>query len=469
MTERLLLRGGTIVGVDAGAPDVPHADLLIENGSIAHIGHGVAVAPDTEVIDASSMLVLPGLIDTHRHTWQTALRHRGACWSLGEYFNALFLDVGPRIRPEDVYASTSFAALAALDSGITTLLDWSHVQNSPAHADAAIDALTEAGLRAVFGHGRPRTKPGPGIDPQTQPHPADLRRIRRERLSSDDALVTLAMAADGPDFSARDVAAADFTTARELGLRITTHVAAGDPSSDNRSIEWMHAAGLLGSDLTLVHAAAATDEALRLLADRGVTVSVSPQIELVMEGLGTPIVGRMLAAGITPSLSVDAETSASSDMFTQMRMAYAAYRALPAGGVSVPTVTARDVLGWATIEGARATGLNRRTGSLAVGKDADIVLVRATDSNLFPVSTPANAVVTAAHPGNVDTVLVKGRVRKRGGRLLADLDGARRRLAASQAFLLGEEGDARRSRAVGRAVRGTAGWRVGRMENGYNG
>ncbi|WP_394835264.1 amidohydrolase family protein [Pendulispora rubella] len=432
MTQRTLIRGGWIVRPDERAADLPRGDLLIENGAIAAIAP-VLEADGAEVLDAAGMLVLPGFVDTHRHTWQTTLRHRGGDWSLQDYVTQALFATGRRTRPEDVYAGTLLGALSAIDSGITTLLDWSHIQNTPAHADAAIAALTESGLRAIFGHGPAFTELPPGVDPAGRRHPADIRRLRRERFTSDDGLVTLAMAASGPDFSSDAATVDDFGLARELGLRITVHVGGGEPGPENRGIERMHAARLLGPDITAVHAAGATDEGLRLLADHGVTVSVSPQIELGMSGLAAPTLGRMLAAGLTASLSVDSETAAASDMFTPMRTAFAMHRR----DARLPAVSARDVLRWATLEGARATGLDRRTGSLTPGKAADIVLLRATDVNLAPVSSPADAIVLAAHPGNVDTVFVAGRVLKRGGRLVADVERARLLVRASHEHVLG--------------------------------
>lgn len=434
MTHRIVIRGGCIVRPDERT-DLPSGDLLIEAGKIAAIDRTLPRerTEGAEEIDASNMLVLPGFIDTHRHTWQTAVRGRGADWSLGDYFAALLGTLGKRLRPEDVYAGTLLGALGALDAGVTTLLDWSHGQNSPAHADASIDALTDAGLRAVFAHGFPIDDPR-WLENTTLRHSDDLRRIRRERLSSDDALVTLAMAARGPDITSDDIVARDFAFARELGLRITAHVAAGE-GPKGRGVERVHAAGLLGPDLTFVHMANASPEALRLMADHGVSASVSPQIELTMRGLAVPATVELLAAGIVPSLSVDSEIGAASDMFTQMRLALAAHRARRAE----PPVTARDVLGWATLQGARATGLERRTGSLTVGKDADILLLRATDLNLYPASAPADAVVLAAHAGNVDTVLVAGTVVKRGGRLLADVPRAQRLAKDSLDRLIGAQ------------------------------
>ncbi len=116
-------------------------------------------------------------------------------------FVELFKRFGPNFRPEDVYAATLFGRMAALDAGVTTLLDWAHIQNSPEHADAAIRALREVGGRTVYAHGQPGIEPERWMKESTLPHPADIRRLRDHVLTSDDALVTLAMAARGPEFT----------------------------------------------------------------------------------------------------------------------------------------------------------------------------------------------------------------------------------------------------------------------------
>jgi cytosine/adenosine deaminase-related metal-dependent hydrolase len=195
---------------------------------------------------------------------------------------------------------------------------------------------------------------------------------------------------------------------------------------DNNEVGLLHGAGLLGPDLTLVHASRCSNGELKLAADHGVSVSIAPQIELTMPGLGLPTIERLLDAGLPPSLSVDSETAAASDMFTQLRMVLAAHRAFPGRDLST-----RDVLSWATAQGAAATGLAHRIGSLAPGKDADVVLLRADDVNLAPLTAPAEAIVCAAHPGNVDTVLVAGQVVKRDGRLVGDVARASRLAEAS--------------------------------------
>ncbi|GAA1231126.1 amidohydrolase family protein [Pseudonocardia alaniniphila] len=428
MADSTLIRGGSILTMDARDTELPAGDLLVTGDSIAGVGTELDAPPGTEVIDATGLLVLPGLVDTHRHTWQTPLRHLGAEWSLDDYARLLLGEVGARYEPSDVYAGTLLGALGALDAGITTLVDWAHIQNSPAHADASVAALRDAGIRAVFGHGWSLQR---GWTDSPGPHPADIRRVRTDLLADDDALVTLAMGAQAPDFVGIEGTARDFALARELDIPITSHVAGGRAQAGHRGIAELERAGLLGPDVTLVHVNRAPVEDLRRLADHGGHVSISPQLELTMPGMGSDVaVRRMLAAGLRPSLSADSEVCSAPDLFTQMRIALAVHRAEAPEEVPLP---AREVLRMVTDYGARAAGLADRVGSLTPGKAADVVLLRTDGPGFAPMRAPANAVVLAAHPGLVDTVLVGGRVVKRSGRLLADLDRARDLAAATAA------------------------------------
>jgi 5-methylthioadenosine/S-adenosylhomocysteine deaminase len=418
-SKRKLIVGGMVLTMDPALGDLSRGDILIDEGRIAAIAPSIDAA-DAEVIDASGSIVIPGLIDTHRHTWQSALRHRLGDENFVGYGCAMLRGLGPLYTAEDVRIGTLLGAVAALESGTTTLLDWSHALNTPAHADAAIEALREAGIRSIFAQGWSRSDGRNWTRNSELPHPEDIVRVRREILSSDDALVTHAMAGRGPEMTTIDVVKQDFELARELGIRISMHVGVRDFGPKFRAVEQMAKAGVLGDDLTLIHVCACSAHEFQLMAEQGVSASVAPQSEMMIDGCGVPAVGRLLAAGIKPSLSGDTEVCGTGDLFTQMRMALAAERLLTANRLlpdPVPPVKVRDVLEFATIVGAQACGLERRIGSLTVGKDADVVIIRGTDLNLAPVSDPVGAVVLAAHPGNVDTVLVKGAIKKRHGKL----------------------------------------------------
>ncbi|WP_296558231.1 amidohydrolase family protein [Pigmentiphaga sp.] len=441
MSRRTLIRQGWIVSVDPQVGDLRQGDLLIEDDRIAAIAPNLAV-DDAEQIDARGMIVLPGFVDTHRHTWQTCVRHRYADIDPQVYFAEMLGAKGAAFRAEDVYTGTLLGAVSALDGGITTMMDWSHVQNSPEHSDAAVQALRDAGLRAVFGHGWPLVEGASWMFDSQRGHPRDIRRLRREFFASDDQLLTLAMAARGPEMARREVWLDDLRLARELGIRSSIHMGAYARNAPIRAIAQMQAEGALGPDLTFVHCCFCGHDEIAMMADAGVTASLGVHCEMNAQGIGDIPFDRLLAAGIRPSLSGDTETKCAGDMFTQMRHAFAYYRSWMGGGHSrVPdapaTLTLRDVLEFATLAGARATGLDHKTGSLTPGKEADIVLIRGDDLNLTPVSDAVGAVVLAAHPGNVDTVFVAGRAVKRAGQLLhLDVEALRRRARASQAHVL---------------------------------
>lgn len=395
---RTLITGGTVISMDPAVGDLTRGDVLVTDGVITGIAARIE-APDAEIIDATDRIVLPGFVDTHRHTWQTAFRGCGADWTFGQYLVAMHDTVKPHYRPEDIHLGNLAGRLEAVASGVTTMLDWFHAALTPEHTDAAIAALREAPGRSVFCFGAGfRT---------SDPIEAEVRRVR-STLRGDD-LLTMALGLRGPEMTSMEITAADLRLAAELGLRTSVHIETG--GTGGRPIAELHQRGLLLDTTTFVHANGISDDQLRLAADAGSSVSISPDVELKM-GIGWPETGRMLAAGLRPTLSTDDSPAAAGDMFSAMRTAYAVQRGRDGG------LTARDLLSFATIDGARACGLGDRTGSLTPGKDADIILLRADDPTVFPFNNPVGTIVTAAHPGLVDTVLVAGRVVKRNGALV---------------------------------------------------
>ena len=432
MANRVLIKGGTVLSMDPAVGELPTGDVLIEDGRIVEVAPSIEAA-DCEVIDASDRIVLPGFVDTHRHTWQAPWRNIASDWSLFHYLWGMHTGLSKYYRPEDTYAGNLLGTAEALDSGITTLLDWSHNLATPDHADGAIAGLRDSGARTVFAHGSGNQQWG--VVPQNPvPHSEDARRVREQYFSSDDGLMTMALAIRGPQFTTEEVARHDWALARELDLRVTVHVGDGE-FGKTRPIEWMKNEGLLDDRTTYVHCCTLADDELQMIADTGGTASVAADVEVQM-GHGWPATGRLLDAGIRPSLSIDVCTSTGGHMFGLMRTALSVQRgldnaALEAAGLSLAggepiKLTCRDMLEFATIEGARACGLEDRVGSLTPGKEADIILVRTDTLGMTPLNNPAGALVYNAHPGLVDTVLVAGRVVKRDGKLV-DLDEAKLR------------------------------------------
>lgn len=431
---RTLIRNATVISMDPAIGDLADADILVEGRTIAAIRPGIS-ADAAEVIDARGRIAIPGLIDTHRHTWQCLLRNAAADWSLPQYFSGVRGVMGGLYTPDDMLAANTLGALEALNSGITTLYDWSHNNNSPDHADAAVQGLKDAGLRAVFGYGNANKEWFPPSELPTDL--ADVARIRRTALASDDALVTMALAVRGPQYTTLDLTEQEFRAARDLGIRITMHVGDGLWGM-RRPVGQLHERGLLGPDVTHVHCNTLADDENRMIADSGGTASIAPEVELNM-GHGNLATMSLLRHGCRPSISVDVCCSVGGEMFTQMRVLMAATRGAEHAAamaqkkfVDPMPVTTRDILEFATMQGARACGLDRVTGSLSPGKQADIVLLETDSLNMFPVNNPVGAVVMDAHVGNVETVLVAGRVVKRGGKLVGvDLPGLRRRVEAA--------------------------------------
>ena len=441
MVDRIVLRDGFVVTMDAALGDLPRADVLIEDDKIAAVGPDLDVG-DAEVIDAEGSIVIPGFVDTHRHTWEAAIRGSAPDATLADYFVEILDTFAPHYRAEDVYNSNLAGALDCLNAGITTLVDWSHINNTPDHPDAAITALKETGIRAQYAYGSANTSLNDYWNQSTIAIPGDdVRRIRATYFSSDDGLLTMGLATRGPGYCVDDVVRAEWELARDLGLPVTVHVA-------------MHSAGrmamvkqladldLLFPGTTYVHSCYLSDEEWQLVADSGGVVSIAPQVEMQM-GHGWPPTGTCIAHGIRPSLSVDVVTTAPGDLFTEMRAAFACERARVNAEIwptdsPVPEsmLTARRMLEMATLDGAHVAGVADRTGSLTPGKQADVVVIDGRAVNMAPLFDPVAAVVLCADVSNVRDVFVAGAAKKRDHKLLADVAGAVRGVENSRDHLV---------------------------------
>jgi len=443
MADRLLIRGGSVVSMDPDVGDIPNADVLVEGDSIAQIGPDISA--DAQEIDAAGRIVIPGFIDTHRHTWEAAIRGCAPDATLDDYFVDVLDTFAPVYRPEDVYASNLAGALDCINAGITTLLDWSHINNTPEHPDAGVKGLQDAGIRAVYAYGSANLSLNDYWNQSTIAIPADdVRRVRDTYFSSYDGLITLPLAARQPGNSNFDVAKHDWALARELGILISVHVGMRLHNFHYNPVKDMHELGLMGSDVCYIHMTDLSDQELDWIAETGGTASIAPYVEMLM-GHGPPPTGKLLARGVRPSLSVDVVSSVPGDMFTQMRTALAYDRILAFTDTPdeafAPTLTHRDVLEFATIDGARAIGLGDRTGSLTPGKQADIVLLKADAINTAPVLDPTATIVTYADTSNVDTVYVAGNAVKRNGQLVgADLKSVLGKLDESRNHILSQGG-----------------------------
>ncbi len=411
--SEVVIRNAYVMTMDAKLGDLSDADVHVRNGAIVAVGRSLEAAGAWD-IDGRGMIVLPGLVETHWHMWNTLLRSMsGDKRELGYFPTAL--NLGKAYLPSDMYQGTRLAAAEALNGGITFVHDWCHNIRSPQYAEEDLRALRESGIRGRFSYGAAQGHPADQtIDL------ADLERLWRSWAAyySNGGLLSLGLAWRGVSTGATgSVSAAaykqDFDAARSLRIPISVH-ANNRKGSD--AIALLAREKFLGKDVQVIHATWVSPEEIRALAENGCPVSLSPYTEMRI-GFGFPPTGEFLAAGIPVGLSVDTTAlSGNADMFAIMKAIQNIENARALNEFKLP---ARRVLELATIEGARSMGMGERIGSLVPGKRADLIMVDTRDVNLAVFSEPAHLLVEAAQPSNVDTVMVDGRILKRDGRLTA--------------------------------------------------
>jgi 5-methylthioadenosine/S-adenosylhomocysteine deaminase len=427
--RRIVLKGGIVLSMDPKAGDFERADVLIEGKKIVAVGPNLKAA-SAAVIDATDRIVMPGLIDTHHHQYQAVLRGLIADALLQEDYNRVINNPGALnafYQPEDAYAGELLASVSQMRAGVTTAVDLSQISHSPAHSDACIAALKEAGRRTVFGFSA-------GQGPATQ-YPQDIVRLRSQYFSTDDQLLTLALHT-GLDAKLWEVG-------RKAGVPIISHATSPVAAAQ---LEALGRAGLMGPDNEYIHCTHFPDTAWQLIRDTGGKLSIAPAIEMT-EGHGMPAFQEALDHGIRPSLSTDVDVVMTTDLFTVMRSAFTLQRLLInerafKGEKNLPArLTCQDVLEFATIEGARVAHLDHKVGSLTPGKEADILMLRTDDMNTFPLNNAPGAVVMLMDTSNVDTVFVAGKIMVWKGKLVGvDLGKLRRSAERARDGILARAG-----------------------------
>jgi len=401
-SSQILIKEAAVLTMDDEFGNFATADILVVGDQIKEIAPEIEPGPGVEIVDASNQIIMPGFIDTHRHMWQGALRNILPDGRLSEYMQIVTGQARDIFRPEDAYIGNLITALSAIDSGVTTVLDWSHIGNSPEHTDAAIDGLKESGIRGVYAYGT-------GFDTPDNRFPGDIRRLRNDYFSSEDQLLTLAMAAG--------INRSQWELAREVEARISVHV--------NGTGDLLPLSDLIGPDVTCIHCCNLLDEEWQLLADNGGGVSISAPVEMIM-GHGIPPIQQSLDYGILPSLSVDVETTVPSNMFTQMRSILTLQRMQILdrernGEEDLPELlTAPEVLKFATRNGAVHNGLENKTGTLTPGKKADLIMLSANSINVAPINNVYGAIVMGMDRANIEMVMVNGSIKKWEGKLAYD-------------------------------------------------
>jgi len=441
--QPILFTNGIVLTMDEARTVIPGGDVLIKDGKIAEVGVGVEAPDDAFRIDASGGIIMPGMVDTHRHMWQTAMRAYGADWTLTQYFVWYYLQHGAKFRPQDVAAGNLISALDAIESGVTTSVDWSHGLRTIEHGEAAYEALATSPGRFVFAYGNLAQSPWEWTaDPAVQ----DLLTRSRD----DSRMFGTQIAFDVPNQDENFPELAAYRVAKDLGLRVTTHAGVWGATND-WGIRNAYEAGVMEEGYTYVHAASLSDESYQRIAATGGNVSLATESEDTC-GQGYPPIHKLRQHGIPASLSVDTSVWFSADLFSAMRATINADRALehylahqvePPQTITHVKLRARDVVEMATLGGAKAIGKDDQIGSLEVGKLGDVVLLKNEDSPTWaPLINPWGQVVYQAQRGDVHTVVVGGEVLKSEGRLVAgDLASVRSKLEDTVSYLEREVGD----------------------------
>lgn len=415
--KRVLLQGARVITMAQNRPDAEEVDVLIEGDRISAIGVGLD-SENAEIVDFSGRILMPGLVNAHLHLWQAGLRCVGADWTLEEYLANMHGDVARHCKPADMQVAGLFGALSQINCGTTTVGDWCHNNPTPEHTDAAIEGLSQSGIRAVFMHGTPYSA-------QDAAYPVhEIDRLLGGVLRH-GALINLGMAIRGPQYSTPEVAIADFRYARERKLVVSMHQSGGRPGA---SWDAVHSEGLISPHTNIVHGAGLTPDWIKRLVDAGASFTSTPENELG-QGHCDPLTGQLLALGSAPSLGTDVDSVVSGEILIAARVALAHQRGLDHEqhrrahkGMfsSKPTITSKQALAWATVEGARAMGLGDRVGLIEPGMQADIVAIDARAINLWPAHDPIAAALQASI-ANIEAVMIAGVWRKRA-HALVDVD-----------------------------------------------
>jgi 5-methylthioadenosine/S-adenosylhomocysteine deaminase len=427
---RTLFKGGTVLTMDANIPNLETGDVLVEGDHIVGVGADIK-ADDAEVIDAGNTIVMPGLIDAHHHMWLGVMRRMMPnVDDLFVYIDVVAETLGAHYRPRDMYLSTKLTAVASLDAGITTIIDACHSSRSPEHTDAALDALENTGIRALHMVGAAMDKKASAAH-----LPVDLERLAAN-WNNDGGLVRVGLFGQlNLDW---------WKVARSLDMRILTEFI-GDLAKLGPAFAEK---GVLGTHNIFNHCTRVPQETWKLFADAGVNVTVNPRSDALF-GFDDESFAYQQAIdhGLTPALGIDLDTAFGSDLFGEMHALFGQQRSAMRyrrfrGEANVPApISVEAVLEAATVNGARAAGLEGSIGTLTPGKQADIIMVRTNGVAVFPVTNAVGTIVQAVERSDVDTVMVAGQVRKRAGRLFGvDLAKLAADVSASRDYLLKASG-----------------------------
>ncbi|MDB4831581.1 amidohydrolase family protein [Hyphomicrobiales bacterium] len=420
-----ILKNAQIISMDDNIGDFNNADILVNNDKITSVSKDIHTDSNVDVIDCSNMIIAPGFINTHIHTWQTGLRGVSADWTLSDYLKAVHSGLASYFKPEDIEIANYVGALHQIHCGTTTLVDWCHNNPTANHTNSAINGLRRSNIRAIFLHGSPKHPPKEGQKHFSEiPMPkSEIVRLRKDEFNSNDDLLSLGLAVLGPQQSIMAVCEEDFRLANDLDLFISMHI--GGQFLTPNGFDDLNKLNLLSSKTNIVHANRITDDMLNMLIEANVTFSLTPEVELQM-GFGNPLTKRLIEHNGRMAFGSDIESAMAADMFSVIRTSLQAVRHeitlesyektnKPPDKMSV---SSRNALEWATINAASILSMDNIIGSISPGKKADLIMFKKDEINFTPTHDPIASILFHSGPRDIDSVIINGSFVKRNGNLI---------------------------------------------------
>jgi len=438
-----LIRGADLLTMDPTSKEMTETDVLIENGRISALGKGLS-SEGAEVIEAKGMILMPGMCDGHRHVWQIIDAGRLAKTqpSLYASYQEWKMRTIVSMNPEDHYLAGYLGGLIAIDSGVTSVIDFAHGQINEENALAAGEGVKDSGVGGWFTFQlgvSSSYKPGDVVPLSvahsqrvartTEAHWATAEKLQKEVFSSSSDVMQLGLAPSSGMGSRIEDIRRDWTRARGMGVKmLAAHI--HKPRSPNpqgtmgyrdSGVPDLQAAGLLGPDYHMTHANRLTPEELKMLRDTGGMVCATVMGEfpyMTSESEGPSVHGRARAAGVATGIGIDVNLVLTQDYFEHARAAFWNLYLSPEGVEIAAGYASDDTLDFVTALGAKAMRLGDETGTITVGKRADLVLLRTDRIGFAMQGSLADRVLNYGSLSDVDSVWVAGTARKRKGQMI---------------------------------------------------
>jgi 5-methylthioadenosine/S-adenosylhomocysteine deaminase len=399
--------------------------VLVADDRIAAIGTFAELHetyPDALIIEGRGQILIPGMINTHTHLFQALLKGPGDDMALKKWFTCMTGPAAVELTAADAYTAAMHGCVESIRSGVTTLVDFMYVHPKPGLTQAVIDAYEETGMRGFVCRGFISAGAELGIPERLIESPGKALSDARELIERQNKPGGRVQVGLGPCMIwglDEQIIVETRALANELGVLVTVHVAETSFEIEyakarfgRTDTEILNDLGFLGPDVLAVHCVQCSDSDIRILREKGVSVSHNPCSNMYLASGFAPI-PAMLEAGVTISLGSDGPASSNNlSLFQAMKFAALMQKGLHRDAT---IMTAQKVLELATIDGAHAVGLGDEIGSIEVGKKADLVLVDTRSAFISPVHDPVSALVYSALGHETATVIIDGQIVMRDG------------------------------------------------------